>query len=368
MTHTIDSISQELTQGEKLIHERLHLLMGDCHLEIHSNSKLLIAKLHDYFTACNVIETHQLSADVVIVAIERDAPELDLEFIDWKREADKTGRKDEYFDINRDDCKAARVVRKVRTGMVFLQSEQTIIAAGPCIKNDNQIINFTNSQYMNWLQQKNWVICHASGLVYKGEGLAMAGFSGGGKSTLMLHLMNNPAFSFVSNDRLFIHSDKQTKMSGIAKLPRINPGTIVANPVLHSLMSSEKITDYQSMETSELWDIEDKYDVPINKIYGDQRIQYNCPLKIFIVLNWQRDSNEPVQLSKVDLGERRDLLKAIMKASGPFYINEQANFQQDNLSLDENAYLPILSKTTIYEAHGGVDFNKLSELCMAVLN
>jgi len=366
MTHTIDSISQELIQQEKLINQGLHLLIGGCHLEIQSNSQLLIDKLQDYFTACKIIDKQQSPADITILAIERDAPELALDYADWRRETDKTGRKDEYFNLNE-----ARVIRKVRTGMVFLQSEKTIIAAGPCIKNDNQIINFTNSQYMNWLQQKGWLICHASAVVYQGTGLAMAGFSGGGKSTLMLEIMNDPSFSFVSNDRLFIYNDKDnnrlTKISGIAKLPRINPGTIVANPALHPLMSKEKITQYQTMDTAQLWDIEDKYDVPISKIYGDQRIQYNAPLKAFVILNWQRDSKEPVQLSKVNLNERRDLLKAIMKASGPFYINKQAVFQQDNLQLDEAPYLSILAQSNIYEAHGGVDFKQLSVLCREIL-
>ena len=86
------------------------------------------------------------------------------EFIDWAREPGKTGRKDSYLDLD-----GGRLVRKVRTGMVFLQSAGERIAAGPCLRYDNQVINFINAQYMNWLQNQGWLICHASGLVTGGR-------------------------------------------------------------------------------------------------------------------------------------------------------------------------------------------------------
>ncbi|MCU7940018.1 MAG: HprK-related kinase B [gamma proteobacterium symbiont of Bathyaustriella thionipta] len=365
MVHTIESISQQLIQEKQLVSERLHLKINDWRLELRSNSKELIDKLSRYFSNCNVIGDEN-TADITMIAIECKAPELGINFIDWKREPGKTGRKDEYFDL-----KDARVVRKVRTGMVFLQSEKTIIAAGPCIQNDNQVINFINSQYMNWLQQHGWLICHASGLVHNNNGLAIAGFSGGGKSTLMLEFMNDSSISFMTNDRLFIKSSNspsnQTQMSGIPKLPRINPGTIVGNPVLHSLMSPDELAHYQTMEKEQLWDIEEKYDVSIKQVYGDQRLQNDSPLFAFLILNWQRDSNKPVTLSEVNLEKHRDLLKAIMKPSGPFYQDTDAKFQTDKIQFDEDAYLSMLSGVKIYEAHGGINFKQLTELCKTAL-
>lgn len=368
MIHTIESISQELIQEQTFVPELLNLKIGGCRLNIQSNSRVLIDKLSDYFSSCNVIGDNN-TADINIIAIERKAPELGINFIDWQREPGKTGRKDEYFNL-----KNARVVRKVRTGMVFLQSKNLIIAAGPCIQNDNQVINFINSQYMNWLQQQGWLICHASGLVHNGQGLAIAGFSGGGKSTLMLEFMNDASVSYMTNDRLFIRtsntstSKSETQMSGIPKLPRINPGTITGNPVLHSLMSQDELATYQAMEQEKLWHIEEKYDVPIKQIYGDQRMQNDSLLKAFVILNWQRESVEPVALTEINLEERRDLLKAIMKSSGPFYQDKQANFQTDEIQFDENAYLSALSGIKIYEAHGGINFSQLTKLCMNILN
>jgi HprK-related kinase B len=365
MTNTIESISEKLINGQELRLELLHLKMGNCRLDICSNSKKLIDKLTRYYTSCNVIDEQkdeQNTADIKILAIEDKAPELNINFIDWKREPGKTGRKDEYYDLEK-----GRLIRKTRTGMVFLQSEKQLIAAGPCIENDNQIVNYINSQYMNWLQNQGWLICHASGMVINGKGFAVAAFSGGGKSTFMLELMNDASISYMTNDRLFIknsdlHAEKnQVEMTGIAKLPRINPGTITANPVLHSLMSQDTLASFQAMEKEKLWDIEDKYDVPVKQIYGDQRIQYNSPLEAFIILNWKRDSSEPVTVSEVNLQERRDLLTAIMKSSGPFYQDGDGNFNTDTIEFDENAYLSMLSGIKIYEVHGGIDFGKLKE-------
>jgi len=64
---------------------------------------------------------------------------MDFDFKDWTREFGKSGRKDSYVDIE-----DARLIHKVRTGMVFLQSSDQKIAAGPCLQNDNQVINFIN--------------------------------------------------------------------------------------------------------------------------------------------------------------------------------------------------------------------------------
>jgi len=337
----------------------LHLGLGDCTLRLRSNSAELIAGLRDYFGHV-VVDPRQ--PDMDILAVERDAPELGIEFVDWKREPGKTGRKDSYFDLP-----DARLVRKVRTGMVFLQSETDRIAAGPCIKYDNQVINFINSQYMNWLQNRGWVICHASGLVKNDRCLAIAGFSGGGKSTLMLRLMDDASVSYLTNDRLFVLSNGETEAVGIPKLPRINPGTIVHNEALHGLMSAEQREAFLAMPPEELWHVEDKYDVHVDRVYGRGRIVERAPLASFLVLNWSRDSAEALSVEKVDLKQRRELLSAIMKSPGPFYQFPDGRFYEDTMDLDEEAYLAALEDVKIYEAKGGVDFDALYQHCVGEL-
>ena len=346
-----------LRGATELSDETLHLGLGACRVRIRSNARDLIASLRDYFAH---VATEPGEPDLDIIAVEREPLNLHLDFIDWNREPGKTGRKDAHIDLAE-----GRLVLKVRTGMVFLQSPSERIAAGPCIRYDNQVINFINAQYMNWLQNREWLICHASGLVKDERCLAIAGFSGGGKSTLMLRLMDDPSVSFLTNDRLFVHSaNNHCEAIGIPKLPRINPGTIVHNKALHGLMSEEQRQIFLAMPPAELWSVEDKYDVHVEQVYGERRIKDRAQLRAFLILNWERDTDKPLRVERVDLGERRDLLGAIMKSPGPFYQFPDGRFFTDTMELDELAYLRTLDGIAIYEVSGKIDFDDMSHRCI----
>jgi len=357
MGYTVESAVNKLQDQAPLCADELYLALSGCVLRVRSNSAELLAGLADYFSH---VASDAMTPDVDIIAIERDAPELGIDFIDWKREPGKTGRKDSYVDLP-----GGRLVRKVRTGMVFLQSESRRIAAGPCRKNDNQVINFISSQYMNWLQNRGWLISHAAGLVYRGKGLGIAGFSGGGKSTLMLHLLDNDEVSYLTNDRLFIHAGSgPTLARGIPKLPRINPGTIVHNQTLHSLIPAPQREALLQLPGAELWELEEKYDVHIDRVYGPGRILAEAPMAAFLILDWQRDSEKELEVERVDLAAHRDLLGALMKSPGPFYQYPDGTFQQDTTAFDEPAYLEVLENIAVYVARGRVDFAALSERCL----
>ena len=350
----LNTVTDSLYNGAQLCEQTLYLALGECTLRLRSNSSELISQLERYFSHAT---SPAAEPDLDIVAIERAAPELGIDFIDWKREPGKSGRKDSYFDFS-----GGRLVRKVRTGMVFLQSETQRIAAGPCLRYDNQVINFINAQYMNWLQNQGWLICHAAGLVHNGRTLGIAGFSGGGKSTLMLHILENPGIHYLTNDRLFIKTDSATtQAAGIPKLPRVNPGTIVHNPRLHPLIPTEQRESLLALPRDELWELEEKYDVLIDQVYGRGRITTEAPLAAFLVLNWKRDSDQPLNLQRVDLAERHDLLGAIMKSPGPFYQYTDGSFYQDDMSFDVQAYLDTLKEIPIYEASGSVDFDAMAQ-------
>ena len=356
MTMTPAAAAAALHGNAALTPDALHLGLGDCTLRLRSNSAALIDGLSDYFGHVSIAPR---DPDIEIIAIERDAPDLGVTFTDWQQEPGKTMRKDSYLDLD-----GARLVRKVRTGMVFLHGMADRIAAGPCLRYENQVINFINAQYMNWLQNRDWLICHASGLVRDGRCLAMAGLSGGGKSTLMLRMMDTPGVSYLTNDRLFIRSgDGATEAVGIPKLPRINPGTIVHNPALHGLLTTEQRDDYLAMPPDQLWILEDKYDVHIDRVYGPGRISEQASLSAFLVLNWERDSR-PLKVVRVNLDERRDLLAAIMKSPGPFYQFTDGRFFKDTTTLDQEPYLQTLDGIDIFEASGGLDFDALSQHCL----
>ena len=353
-TESIDSFTEALYDGATLCDEALYLALGACTLRVRSNSSAHINQLTRYFSH---VVGPAADPDIEIVAIEREEPDLGIEFTDWKREPGKSGRKDSYHDFS-----GGRLVRKVRTGMVFLQSATQRIAAGPCIRYDNQVINFINAQYMNWLQNHGWLICHAAGLVENGRTLGIAGFSGGGKSTLMLHMMEHPEISYLTNDRLFIRAeDAGIQAAGIPKLPRVNPGTIVHNPRLHSLIPAAERESLLALPNEQLWELEDKYDVLIDQVYGPDRFTVEKPLGAFLVLNWKRNSDEPLKLQRIDLSERRDLLSAIMKSPGPFYQFADGSFFDDDMPLNDQAYLETLADIAVYEASGGIDFEAMAQ-------
>ncbi len=352
--NSTDDYAAQLTGGQTLLAQTVDLCLDGLNIRLRSNSGALLDGLQTYFShVTGPLET----ADIEVIAIECPAPELAVDFVDWKREPGKSGRKDSYHDVPQ-----GRLVRKVRTGMVFLQSEQWRIAAGPCVEYDNQVINFINAQYMNWLQQNDWLICHAAALTHRGRAFGLAGFSGGGKSTLMLHALENPAFSYLTNDRLFIKAhDGKVQCRGIPKLPRVNPGTIVNNRRLQALVTEDERARLLALPRDELWDIEDKYDVMIDKVYGDERIATSAPLAGFIVLNWRRDSDQPARLQAIDINERRDLLAAIMKSPGPFYQYADGHFFDDQTTLDATPYLDALNGVPVYEVSGGIDFESMRQ-------
>ncbi|MGB3622223.1 MAG: HprK-related kinase B [Ketobacter sp.] len=357
-----NAFAQRMTAGHDHLAYELYLQLGDCRISVHSNSEQLSGMLRHYFKPVLMQPGCHPDAvahwDIEIIAIECPPLDLDVEFVDWKREPGKSGRKDSFFDLS-----DGRLIRKVRTGMVFLISDQKQIAAGPCVTNDNQVINFINAQYMSWLQQRDWLICHASGLVYNEAALAIAGFSGGGKSTLMLHTLENPAIRFLTNDRLFVReSNGQVEAAGIPKLPRINPGTIVNNPRLQPMLSAEHIDRLLALPKQTLWNLEEKYDVFIEQVYGDNRIAQQAPLRALLILSWDPNSTQPMTVSRVDLRQRRDLLPAVMKSPGPFYRDANGHYYQENV-LPEARYLKVFANIIVYEATGGVDFAALSEIC-----
>jgi len=78
---------------------------------------------------------------------------------------------------------------------------------------------------MNLWKRRDWQLCHAAAIAGGAGVVAFAGFSGGGKSTLMLQLMSAGDYRFVSNDRLLIAPCNNVVTAlGIAKMPRVNPG------------------------------------------------------------------------------------------------------------------------------------------------
>ena len=354
----IDRLCQGLLDGFSP-RGRLDLVVGDCRIGVQSDSAELISRLSSYFRHW---ATGPCTADILITAVEMAPPDLALDFQDWKRDPGKLGRKDAFADLP-----DGRVVRKVRTGMQFLMTEGQRLTVGPCLENNNQVINFVVNQYISWLLRRGSVLCHAAGVARGSRGLALVGASGGGKSTLALHLISR-GLDFVSNDRLPVHRDGgQARMAGVPKLPRINPGTVLNNPDLATILPPGRAKALSRLAPKALWELEEKYDVDIEAIYGPNRIQSGAQLDAFVILNWRLDNPARPEMHRVDLTRRNDLLAAIMKPPGPFHQGADGWSMQSLEDLSPRPYIEQLSDTPIYEISGGVNFSFAIERCLGLL-
>ena len=356
---TLPTLAERLC-GEIALNHQVMIAINELVIAVHSNSERLIEKLHIYFRPFSVRAT---SADTTIKAIDGVIDLSDLPWMDWPREAGKRGRKEAYIDGD-----GFRLVRKIKTGVCILQTQHEAIIRGACTDNDNQVINVINSQYLTDRQQRGDQLCHAAACQYGDRAVAFAGLSGGGKSTLMLHCLNDPELLYLSNDRLLIDSSADQPIArGIPKLPRVNPGTILNDTNLRAMLTEEQRQHYDSVPISELWDLEDKFDVMVDQIYGENRLSAQGTLKLLFILNWKRSSEEPTVVTKIQIDERKDLLSAVMKSPGPFYIEPDGQPVAPQMPLKPDAYIRALELVDVYEISGAVDFQRAQSHVLQLL-
>ena len=337
------------------------LRFGECAIRVAADRPSLIRALTDYFGpfACDD-EEGGADADATRISVhETLPPALDVPFEVKPPDPGKSKIKEEYLDLG-----DGRVVRKRLTGMVFIFGGGRNLAVGPCEANLNQVVNFINNRYIEWALCRGALLGHAAGVLFNGRGLGLAGFSGAGKSTLALQLMNHGAV-FVSNDRLMIRkSENGLTMNGVAKLPRINPGTALNNPSLAGIMSEPDRRRFSGMSEADLWNVEHKYDAPIDACFGAGRFVLEGPMDGLAILNWQRNAGPPT-VSRVDLSRRPDLLPAFMKSTGLFFL------PSDGCAMPaptEAVYAEHLAACAVWEIGGGIDFGSAARDLMAWLS
>jgi HprK-related kinase B len=297
--------------------------------------------------------------DIRITALEAPPPAIPADFTIKEPDPGKNKIKEEYADIE-----GGRMVRKRLTGMLFIFGEGDNLAVGSCAANDNQVVNFVNNRFIEWKLNRGGLLGHAAGVSLNGRGLALAGFSGMGKSTLALHMLSAGA-DFVSNDRLIAQKrvDK-IRMYGVAKYPRINPGTILNNEDLDGMLTEKQKKLYQALTPNELWMLEHKFDVPIDDYYGKGRFSLHATMKGLVILNWSRAKKKPV-IQSVRIADRPDLLGAFIKGTGLFYLPANGAMAA---APTHKEYIDVLSYGKCYEITGGVNFEEGSIFCRDILN
>ncbi len=345
-----------------------------------SNEPELIAAVSEYFADFRRIEadTYENAAAAAqgeltrITALQVEPPDFaghrTMTIAEYKPSA--KGPKEAYFDVH-----DGRVVHKLRTGMWFLFGRDDHLAIGPCTDNPNQIINFIDNRMIQWSLNHGALLGHASAVCRAPEdgdglpqGVAIAGASGTGKSTLSLHLLGDRRVDFLSNDRVMMGrtGEDQVELAGVPKHPRINPGTISNNPDLVGLLSPDELARLRALPSDELWQLEHKYDGVIGKLFPQQRFHLRARMVGLVLLTWTRGGGE-TNARRVDLraasssgiSRGAKLLPALIKQPGVFYLSDRARAKPHGLS----NYLDLLDPTSggqrveVLELTGGIDFD-----------
>ncbi len=332
----------------------LHL--GDCVIEVRSNSPELNTELTSYFGS---FAQAQGKADLLVTVHEAPAPDLPFAFESKTPDPGKSKIKEEWADIP-----GGRVVRKRLTGMVMVFGQGEHLVVGPCLENPNQVVNFINNRYIERKLDQGAILGHAAAVALGPRGLAMAGFSGMGKSTLALHVMSLGA-DFVSNDRVLVNGSGHgpAMLYGVAKHPRINPGTALNNPDLSSVVAETDKARFLALPPAELWALEHKYDAIIEDCFGPGRFRLAVPFSGLALLNWKRDGGA-CRVARVNPAERGDLLPAIMKSPGLFYPEAEVREEEE---LPKEAWLQALRDRVVLEFSGGVNFALAARVCLDFL-
>ena len=348
---TLAGLVHQMSSGIATPHQ-VSLSMGDCSFRVVTNSENLARELTTYFAP---FLNSRTDADIRITALQAKAPDLGLSFEVKQPDPGKTKIKEEWADIP-----GGRVIRKRLTGMHFFFGGGENLAVGDCEANPNQVVNFINNRFIERKLNEGCLLAHAAGVAVCESGMAMAGFSGMGKSTLALHLVSK-GVTFVSNDRLMIRPDSPCPvMFGVAKHPRINPGTALHNPDLASIVSPEDTARFQSLSPEELWSLEHKYDALIDQLFGPDRFILQCPMRYLVLLNWHRDGS-PTRFEEIDISRRHDLLEAFMKDTGLFFTAE------NGYAPTATDYARALAGCRVFEISGGVDFDQAAVGCLRLL-
>lgn len=345
------------------IAHRLELSLAGRGFVVETNSAALQEELTEYFKE---FRGEAGETPITISAFQGDAPSFATEFTVPPLERGKKRLKETYLEVE-----DGRLVHKVRTGMKFAfggeldGGEHLNLAMGPCEANPNQVINFVNNRLMSWLLDHGCELAHAAAVKRpSGTAIAIAGFSGMGKSTLSLHLMSAAPLVFVSNDRVLMGKTDAggVDIFGVPKHPRINPGTALNNDDLIKIMSEEEKKEFSRLAPQELWELEHKYDAIVDECYGPGRFELDGKMRAFVVLNWHHGKGAP-EFGRFSATERPDLLAAIMKSPGLFHHPGRAIPEPK-----VEDYVEVLRETPIVEIAGGVDFEAAGQYCLDLLD
>lgn len=344
------SVQRYLDQSASQCDKSLLLDFDGYRIQFNTNSAGLLSELVDYYqyfiVAPDDRDVSQIVEGLVLPASPRLADESE-----WRAQVLEPGKskiKEQVLDLAK-----GSIIRKVATGIHLGYVGQRRICFGPLTTNPAQVINFINNVHLDSLLASNGQLFHAAGVCLGEVGLGLAGKSGKGKSTLALRLLQQ-GFDLVSNDRLVVRAEgKAPGMYGIAKYPRVNPGTLLHQPELASLISEVDMRRYRAMASEALWELEEKYDAFVEQAF-DCKFRLASAMNLFVILDWDRQNGSPTRLDLVDPVRVPDLINTVVKSPGLLLPKANARI---GTALQES-YIDLLKGCDLYVLSGAVDFDK----------
>jgi HprK-related kinase B len=191
---------------------------------------------------------------------------------------------------------------------------------------------------------------HASA-VAGDRGIAFAGASGVGKSTMALALIDR-GYRFVTNDRLLVRAwGDRVDMVGLPKMPRVNPGTVLRLPRLSGLVADR--SRYDAMDRRDLWALEEKRDVRIPEVFGSDP-QPQGALDEVYVLGWTLGGGGP-RMRRLAGFELAAHLWEVVRSTGVFDLRAEPRAAWNQ------ALAMAASRVRGFEVRGGVDVAWLAD-------
>lgn len=328
-------------------------------IQFNTNSNALLSELQDYYQ-------HFLVADVVkvdqLVEGLQSAKKI-LSTSDWQVKQPDPGKSKIKEHLLLTD--EGKVVRKILTGVHLFFIGDRRVCVGPLEDHPNQVVNFINNMHLDRLLAPQGQLFHASGVCADGVGLGMAGQSGKGKSTLALRLLQQ-GLDLVSNDRLVVQASSAggLDMFGIAKYPRVNPGTVINQAELVDIVTPDNLARYRAMSPDALWDLEEKYDAFVEPAFGC-KFKLTASMKMFVILNWDRKDPSPPMLTRALPESCPGLVETVMKSPGVMLPVSAARIGEAKVE----PYVELLKHCELLILSGGVDFDlAASEIKSLLLN
>ena len=315
---------------------------------IRTNSEALARKLKAYFSSWDCKprgETGHIIHAVIGEGIVNNDKLVDVIRRPGKRV------KEAYYNAS-----DGMVILKKRTGVVVYLNDNERYVVGRLVENFNQLVNQIDEIFVQHYLFNDYVLLHASAVKNaSGQALVFCSESGTGKSTVAVALLEK-GFTFLSNDRVLVKRQAgEVDVIGVPKKPRVNPGTILAIPSLHVMLPEADRQRYAAMNRHELWELERKYDVEVEAIFGKGTLGLRGKAAALYLLGWQRDGSG-LNTEPLPGEEAFTLLQPNVLNPNTVYKKEHDKKQLDQLVRQ------VLGKTPSFRVSGGVNIRGLSDL------